>query len=181
MQHLRETLPELFTQPLTKVGIQPSTMLYIGASIAHATCAQALHDAGHELTLLEIWPANADHYRGGDLFAQVVCGDVRQVDELIHGHYDVIFWRHGPEHVDRMEAAVVVRKLEAIATRLVILGCPSGEYKQGAVGGNPHERHVSQWCPADFEAWDYQVNVMRPGRRHLLAWKYIMGGIQHDQ
>jgi hypothetical protein len=42
----------------------------------------------------------------------------------------------------------------------VILGCPWGEYVQGAYGGNPYEEHVATLQPEDFEALGYEVTTL---------------------
>lgn len=148
--------------------------LYVGANRLRAPeCVELLYRLGHELTLLEIFPANAEHYRGDGRFQEVIEGDVRDV-EL--SEYDTIFWWHGPEHVPIDDFEPTVARLEEAAKKLVVLSSPWGHYEQGPVYGNRHEEHVAKLLPADYERLGYKA-VTRDKRdqvgSHILAWKEV--------
>jgi len=135
---------------------QPGKVLYVGARPDRCALGNELARV-HKLTLLEVWPVNAAYYQDDSRFERVILGDVRtwQADE----HYDTAVWWHGPEHIQRSELAGALAGLEAVADR-VILGCPWGEYVQGAYGGNPYEEHVATLQPEDFEALGYEVTTL---------------------
>jgi hypothetical protein len=148
-------------------------VLYIGAS-RRAHCLQALYDAGHEITLLEVWPDNVLRYQRDERVEFLKCADVRYIDKLMPKcNYDVIFWWHGPEHVGCDELAPTLDKLEAMAST-VILACPWGKYIQNKTGGNPYEEHLCHLYPETFEARGYETATL--GRKdvkgsNLLAWR----------
>ena len=156
---------------------QGGTCLYVGASVNRAQLLEPLWQAGHEVTLLEIWPANCDHYRGNPKVAHVVEGDVRTVDalELPHEQYDVVVWWHGPEHVELGELEQTIRALEARARHLVVLASPWGRWEQGEYGGNPHEEHVTEMQVTDYASLGYTVAPFgeqdNEDTGRLLAWK----------
>ena len=149
---------------------EPMTVLYVGANrMREPECVEMLHQAGHHLTLLEIWPANVEHYKLDPRFERVVEGDVQTADLP---KCDAVFWWHGPEHVEDFKP--IVKRLEQAATKLVVLASPWGHYQQGAEYGNEAEAHVSAIYPADFHRLGYMTAVQGEPDRvggHILAWR----------
>jgi hypothetical protein len=188
LEQLRLFVPEVFGT---------GTLLYIGASVRRAQCLEELVASGREITVLEVWPPNADHYRARtDL--TVVCGDVRNVANLSlpHNNYDVAFWWHGPEHVPKEELPAVLADIEKRA-RLVVLACPWGMYPQQAIDGNMYEKHLSALGPENFQDLGYKTATLgKPGGRansNIIAVKermdilnlgagnkLIEGAVNHD-
>ncbi len=153
----------------------PGTLLYVGASPRRSQFLPELLAAGRAVTLLEIWPANVEHFRGR-AGLEVVCGDVRQVATLSLpiARYDVAFWWHGPEHIAREELADTLAGLGQRA-RMVIIGCPWGASPQAEIDGNSHQRHVASLHPEDFQRLGYRVStighVNGGSRSNILAVK----------
>ena len=149
---------------------EPMDVLYVGANqLREPECVEMLHQAGHCLTLLEIWPANAEYYKLDPRFGCVIEGDVQTADLP---ECDAAFWWHGPEHVVDFEP--IVKRLERAAKRLVVLASPWGHYEQGSMYGNENETHVSGIYPADFHRLGYAAATQgEPDQvgSHILAWK----------
>ncbi len=154
-QALNTHVPELFR-------LQPGrAALYVGASVERCYHANELDAAGYSLTLVEAYAPNAQHHKARGLFETVVQGTVQDLPDL--PHFDLVMWWHGPEHVERASLPRILAHLEELAP-LVVLGCPYGEYRQGAVGGNEYEIHRWSIYPDDLErlgytVYDYQANV----------------------
>lgn len=148
--------------------------LYVGANRLRAPeCVELLYRLGHRLTLLEIFPTNAEYYRSDSRFQEIIEGDIRNV-EL--SEYDTVFWWHGPEHISISDFEPTVARLEKAARKLVVLGSPWGHYEQGAEYGNCHEAHVAKLFPVDYERLGYQtVTKGKPNQvgSHILAWKHL--------
>jgi len=150
---------------------QGRSLLYVGAAPGRFECGRELARAGYELTVLEAWAEYARAYEEHPLVARVIEGDVREIS--LAEHYDVAFWWHGPEHVERGEVLPTLRKLEQVAD-LVVIGCPWGRYEQGAVDGNPYQAHRCALYPAEFRRWGYRVVVSGQRDRRgssIIAWK----------
>jgi len=167
LDELRRHVPALF---------EAERALYVGAN-RHIvpTLVPELKAAGVELHLLEIYEPNVEHYRAEfpDLFASLTLGDVREVEAFAFPALDAAIWWHGPEHLRASEWRPVLEKLEARAP-VVVVGCPWGEWPQGATEGNEHERHRTAVYPADLEAVGYEVQAIGEGpdrRGYLIAWK----------
>ena len=159
LQLLRQNVPELFTST--------GQLLYIGACVRHFTAARELHQAGHHITILEVWRPWLDKLMESDQAKYVdkaICGDIQNFSA---NGYDYVLWLHGPEHVEKEVARQVLERLSTMAETIVI-GCPDGWMANPARDGNPHAEHKSAWQVADFKRLGWQV--ARAGDE-LLAWK----------
>lgn len=164
---LQRVAPELYSRP--------GTLLYIGANpTREPQCVGSMHRAGHEITLLEIWPDNVAHFRADARFTHVVLGDVRKIRGLTlpHCRYDAILWWHGPEHIGVEDLPGTLAQLESLSD-LIVLACPWGVMKQGPYYGNPHETHLAYLEPRHFPAgYDTDTVGAKDTRGgHLIAWK----------
>lgn len=169
MHDIRPVIPQLFTQP--------GALLYIGARPDAHSWLVELSQAGHQITVGEIWPENivglheAGYVERG-IIKDLIQLDARQVDQT----YDYIFWWHGPEHVAEAEVGLALRNLETHCRRLVALACPYGLYPQGAHQGNPYETHRCSLYPEFFEQWGYAVKTdgsPDQAGSEIVAWKEI--------
>lgn len=155
---------------------RPGTLLYVGGNSNHFACGKMVHEAGNEITLLEVWPAYADTLRGNECVDHVVIGDVRMVDalKLPHEAYDYVVWLNGPEHIPSYDFESTVGKLEALTRRVILLASPWGQMDWPAEDGNPHMAHQSHWYPEDYERLGYRYVGLWPVDRAggwLMAWK----------
>lgn len=73
----------------------------------------------------------------------VIQGDVRKIQEYFQPEsFDIVAWIHGPEHLNNLvEICDSIDKLKEITKRWLILSFPIGAEKQGAVDGNPWQKH----------------------------------------
>lgn len=168
MHDIRPYLPQLFNEP--------GSLLYVGARPdAHSWLPQ-LHEAGHIITVLEVWPENVKGLIEDTRIKVLIQGDIRQVDDLFGNAFDYIFWWHGPEHLSYDEIQPTLTKLESLTTKLVTVACPFGYYSQGPHKGNPYETHLTTLYPVNFEEWGYEVRtdgVKDVAGSEIVAWKVI--------
>jgi len=163
LKQIRGLIPDVF---------EYKSLLYIGASPNRAELLSAFEAAGYRILILEAWGDNARilAQRGHD----VVHGDVRQIGKHISGKYDIVLWWHGPEHLSLIEAGFVLGRLEAYANIMVVAGSPHGKYEQGAVDGNPHEKHLCELYPDSFRSigWKAEAYGMPDVKgSNLIGWK----------
>jgi len=168
MHDIRPYLPQLFSEP--------GTLLYIGARPDAHSWLPELYEAGHLITVLEVWPANIEGLEGDIRISSLIQGDVRDVDSLHKYIFDYIIWWHGPEHLSYDDIQPTLIKLESKATKLVALACPYGYYPQGAHKGNPYETHRTTLYPVNFEEWGYEVRtdgIKDKAGSEIVVWKVI--------
>jgi hypothetical protein len=144
-------------------------VLYVGARTNRFDFGEEFRKAGSEVTILEIFQKNVEHLRTIPWLKEVIHGDVRdfQTDQ----RFDVVFWWHGPEHLEQEEIQPALERLEAICDRLMVIGCPWGHAEQHDIFGNPHEEHLSHLDYPLFENLGYQVECI--GRKGL-PWSAIV-------
>lgn len=187
LAQLKREIPNLFMVGNATMRILPpysivlftlgKTALYVGATPRRFQMVPELSDANYDITLLEAFKPNADYYAGHPCFTEVICADVQDIGKVANGReWDLVVWWHGPEHVGRERLPQTLVNLEAVANRMVVLGCPWGQNLHGVVDGNPYSIHRNHIDVPDLEKLGYEVKTLgekgNPGTWcHLLAWK----------
>ena len=103
---------------------------------------------------------------------------MQEIERLPLGRFDVVFFWHGPEHLQERQISPTLEKLELICNHLVVCGMPFGFYEQGPEYGNPFETHQSHIYPPFLEGLGYKTETL--GNRDQMganttAWKYARG------
>jgi len=167
---LQVFVPELFHEP--------GTILYIGAYNRRFFGSGVLHQAGNEITVVEIWEPFIDQlkeHRFRHRIAHLVQGDVCDLPALPHEQYDYALWFHGPEHIGKEDFPRALVNLEARA-RLVVMTCPWGRFEHGMAHNNPFTRHLGHYNPHDFIKHRYRVAGIGPPDHpgsQLQAWRWL--------
>lgn len=162
---IKRNIPSFFTYKL-------KDLLYIGVTKTNFQFQEQLNKLKYEITLLEAHPPNLELYL--DKYV-CICADITEFEDLVL-QWDVIMWWHGPEHISKEELAPTLEKLELMAKKLVILGCPWGIYLQGISNNNKYQIHKNHIYPKDLLKLGYSVETIgnkdKPGS-NLLAWKML--------
>jgi hypothetical protein len=150
------------------------SVLYIGAHKERSQILEEFLKNNYKITLLEVFKPNVDYWKSSGLIDEVVEGDVRTFDS--DKKFDVVFWWHGPEHIKEGELLPTLSRIEEIAEKMVVLGCPWGECDQGVSYGNEFETHHTIFNEGYFEKLGYKTDYL--GRRDLrlsniCAVKYV--------
>lgn len=84
------------------------------------------------------------------LYDDIYIGDARVLVPTLKKHYDLVILADVIEHLTLDDGRKLLRDLLAISDNIVIT-TPKNAKAQGALYGNEHERHISQWHEKDFE------------------------------
>ncbi len=71
--------------------------------------------------------------------------------------FDVVLCKEVIEHLEKAEGEEVIRELEQIARRQVIITTPVGGYIQQEYDGNPFQEHLSARAPTELRQSGYTV------------------------
>lgn len=82
-------------------------------------------------------------------------------------NFDIVLCLTVIEHLEKEEGEKLLREMEAIARKQVIISTPVGRYKLGTFDGNPYQEHKYIWDPTEFKKRGY--NVRGVGIRGLLG------------
>lgn len=169
-------VPELF------LGVY-KTVLYVGA-IPSSVVKDAgrdylinFRDAGYHITVVEAFERNCDLLleHDSDLFDDIYCTEIS--DFPLGITYDVVFWWHGPEHVESGVLRATLQHIELLADHCVVLGCPWGVYKVGAINANPYQEHKASIYPAMLQDLGYDkiecIGIEDVPGSNIAAVKYV--------
>ncbi|HSX40807.1 MAG TPA: class I SAM-dependent methyltransferase [Candidatus Saccharimonadales bacterium] len=88
--------------------------------------------------------------------------DLLKIDKLFKPNsFDAVIALDVIEHFDKKTAKVLIKKMEKIARKKIILLTPNGFYPQDAYGNNPWQVHKCGWSKKEFEDLGYKVYGLR--------------------
>ena len=91
------------------------------------------------------------------IHSQYVLCDVRNLP-FKDKSFDIVLCLEVLEHLGREEGKELLKKMEVIARKQVVLSTPVGNYKQESYDGNPHQEHKYTWSPKEMKARGYKVS-----------------------
>lgn len=71
--------------------------------------------------------------------------------------FDIVFCGELLEHLEKEDGWRLIKAMEEIACRQIIITTPVGMYKVVKLGNNPYLEHKSGWYPDELKALGYQV------------------------
>jgi 2-polyprenyl-3-methyl-5-hydroxy-6-metoxy-1,4-benzoquinol methylase len=93
--------------------------------------------------------------------------DIRNLGKLYkEKSFDAVIALDVIEHFKKSTAKKIIKDIEKIAIKKVILLTPNGFYPQDTIGGNPYQVHYSGWSRDDLEHMGYKVKGLR-GLKYL--------------
>jgi SAM-dependent methyltransferase len=85
-----------------------------------------------------------------------VQGDVRYLP-FADRSFDIVICLEVLEHLEKTDGEKLLKELERVAAKQLILSTPMGKYQQGVFDGNPHQEHKHIWNPADMKEKGYKL------------------------
>lgn len=165
-ENLLSLVPDIFRH---------KSVLYIGARPDRTDFLQNFINAEYEISILEIYKPNVEYFKNDSVFTEVIEGDVK--DFKTDKKYDVIFWWHGPEHIEGDKLEDTLKKLESITEYDLVLGCPWGKVMQdNDHNDNPNEKHINFIKTGYFEKMGYKTNYSGLEDNmgsNIIAFKYL--------
>jgi 2-polyprenyl-3-methyl-5-hydroxy-6-metoxy-1,4-benzoquinol methylase len=71
--------------------------------------------------------------------------------------FDIVLAMEVLEHLEKEAGQELLKAMEKIARKQIIISTPVGRYYQDALGGNPHQEHKAFWHPAELRDLGYKV------------------------
>lgn len=93
------------------------------------------------------------------IYHDLVLADGRQVpfrDRV----FDIVLASDLLEHLTREDGLLLLRELERVGRNRIIASTPSRPIAQGALEGNPFQRHLSSWKEEDLAKRGYEVKTV---------------------
>ena len=150
------------------------SVLYVGANTHRCHILPTFRNRGYKIDIVEPFEKNCKYYKGVIGINEVHHSTIK--DFKPKGTYDVVFWWHGPEHIDKNELEAAMKHMEWMANKLVVLGVPWGINKQEAIDDNNFEIHRASMFEKDFTQYGYKTNTIgkiNTCNGNLIAWKQM--------
>lgn len=185
MPHTKRVFDYFETDMIPRLALlEVKSMLYVGW---RHDCKPWWHDhmarqLGVTLGVLEIFQKNIsdlEHlvWEGRYDVKSIIWGDARKPEEsIVEGFWDLIFWDHGPEHVDHDDLCTTTPKLLKHAGKMLLYCCPWGNWPQGEEDGNVHEVHRNSVTSEQLSNLGMTVKTFaEPGQQNegeLVGWMF---------
>jgi len=148
--------------PLIYYGIITRAIGKNGRKLLDVGCgdgslAKALNlNKNFKLTGVDIFEQYLKKARKTGLYEKLIKADVRNLP-FKEEKFDVVFCAHLIEHLTRKEGFKLIKRLESLARKKVVIASPVGFLPQDEYNGNPFQKHKSVWWSEDFKTRGYKV------------------------
>lgn len=129
--------------------------LYVGANKVRAFFLNELWGFGYNVDIIEIYEENFNYIKNNYKFRKIILGDIQEFELET---YDLIFWYHGPEHIEKENFKPTLERLEK-KTKHIVIGCPKNDHLVYDNNLNIFEKHLWKVCENDFISLGYSVKV----------------------
>jgi len=92
----------------------------------------------------------------GAPYADCILADAKRLP-ITKKSFDIVLCLELIEHLQKMDGLKLIKELEAIARRQVILSTPVGFHKTHMFDNNPLQIHRSGWTPSEFKSLKFHV------------------------
>lgn len=89
-------------------------------------------------------------------YKKIIKGDLTRL-EKINDKFDVVHSSQVIEHLTKLEGKKLLREVEKLAIKRIVIGTPNGHFHQEGYDENIHQAHKSSWSKSDFERLGYKV------------------------
>lgn len=111
------------------------------------------------------------------LHKELVLGDARELEKYFKpGQFDTVIALDLIEHLPKEDGLRMMKSMERIAGRKVVIFTPSGFLPQRSYDDNSLQEHLSGWEASEMQQWGYHViGLLGPkklrGEIHFLKWR----------
>ncbi len=118
---------------------------------------------------IDIFEESINQSKKRKIHDRYVVSDIRKIDTIYKSNsFDAVVALDVIEHLRKKESLHLIKKMERIAKKKVMLLTPNGFYHQDAYDDNPYQVHRSEWSIKDLEKLGYKVYGLR-------GFKYLRG------
>lgn len=94
-------------------------------------------------------------------------GDLKKIEKYFKKKsFDAVIALDVVEHLKKKDSLELIKKMENIAKKRVVILTPNGFYHQDAYDNNPYQIHNSEWSVGDFKKLGFKVYGLR-GLKYL--------------
>lgn len=115
-----------------------------------------------DTTGIDIYPKAVSISRSKRIHDRYKVGDITKLTHIFSGtRFDAVMSIDVIEHLTKSQGTALMRNMEKLATKRVIILTPNGYLHQHAIDNNPFQTHKSGWQAQDFRDAGYTVYGLR--------------------
>lgn len=106
-------------------------------------------------TGIEVFEPYFDQTKSTKFYQTLMFGDVRNIISNFRDNtFDLVLAIDFIEHLDKQTGKSILKEIERVAARQIMLFTPYKFYHQDPYEENPYQEHKSGWEPDDFEGYN---------------------------
>ncbi len=111
---------------------------------------------------IDIFPKSIKESKKNKIHDKYKIGDVLKLEDYYKKKsFDAVIALDLVEHMEKKDSLELIKAMERIAKKKVIILTPNGFYHQDQLDGNPYQTHKSKWELKDFKRLGYKVYGLR--------------------
>lgn len=111
---------------------------------------------------IDIFKPSIEASKRKKIHDKYIVSDINKIDKLFKkDSFDAVITLDLIEHLEKKEALRLIKKMEEIARKKVIILTPNGFTKQEEYGDNPFQVHRSGWTVKEFKKYGFTTKGMR--------------------
>lgn len=119
---------------------------------------------------IDIYQPSVIKSKKNNIHDKYVIGNIENINKYYKNKsFDAVIAMDVIEHFKNADALMLLRKMEKIARKKVIILTPNGFLDQRHYEDNPHQDHKSGWLAKDLRSLGYKVYGLR-------SFKFLRGG-----
>lgn len=109
-----------------------------------------------EITGVDIFKSYLDQCRKKGKYKRLIKSDLRKI-KFRNKSFDAVVCLQTIEHLNKKDGESLIKKIEKIAKKLIIITTPVGDCGQESYDDNKYQKHLSSWYPKDFTKESFNV------------------------
>jgi len=116
-------------------------------------------DKRYQVTGIDLFRPDLKKAKETGVYSKLIYGDIRKL-KIKKNSFDLVFSSQVIEHLEKKEAVALIKILEKIAKKKLVLGTTNGFFPFERIEGNdnnPLQVHKSGWSIKEFKKMGYEV------------------------
>lgn len=112
----------------------------------------------YKITGVDIFEPYLNVCKNSGRYKEVMKIDLNRKLPFKDKSFDMVVCLQTIEHLSKKSGKLLLKEIDRIARRVVVISIPNGECSQKEYDSNKYQRHLSDWETAEFREKGYQVN-----------------------
>jgi SAM-dependent methyltransferase len=142
-------------------NLHTDSILDLGAGYGFWGWAIKTHKKGNpRLTGLDVFPNYIEKLHTLGIYDEVIKHDLTNGIPYPDRSFDITIASHVIEHLPKDNGFYLIKEMERVTRKLIIISCPCGESRASPTDSNPYYSHKAEWFEHDFLNLGYRTQIV---------------------